>query len=262
MFSKVFVTALLATLATVHADPNPTAPGPGDIFNEGSDCKIAWDADTTGTWKEMGIEVMSGSNLQMNHITTVAIVDGTDPNNNTLTYPCPDVTPNSAIYFYQFTSPASKTTYWTTRFTIADNNGHSDPPANAKQANGDAIPWGVGALADPSQATPPPPPAGSALGAGGASSGPSGASQPPASQNTSSGSTSATPPANTPTNTPAAQQNNGSNSQTSTGTSASSSASPSNQGAAVNKDNSAALALNIPSAVTGALALMGLTFML
>jgi len=158
MFTKTFVSALLASLAvvSVHADPNPTAPGPGDSFNEGTQCSIAWDADTSGVWKVMNIELMSGSNLNMNHITTVATVDGTDPTKSPFTYPCPSVTPNSAIYFYQFTSPASTTTYWTTRFTIADATGKSVPPANPTQPGGQAIPWGIGALTDPSLATPAP----------------------------------------------------------------------------------------------------------
>ncbi|KAH8093257.1 hypothetical protein BXZ70DRAFT_874227, partial [Cristinia sonorae] len=145
----------------------PSEPGPGDVYQEGGDCKIVWEVDASGTWKEMNIELMSGSNLEMNHITTVATIDGTDPAKTTFTYPCPQVTPNSAIYFYQFTSPASKETYWTTRFTIAAADGATTPPANEEQANGDKIPWGVGALEDPTLATPPPPPAGSAPGAGG-----------------------------------------------------------------------------------------------
>ncbi|THH27155.1 hypothetical protein EUX98_g7028 [Antrodiella citrinella] len=257
MFSKLFVTALVAALATVHADPDPSAPGPGDIFNEGTNCTISWAPDTTGTWKQMNIELMSGSNLQMNHLTTVATVDGTDAATTTYSYACPEVTPNSAIYFYQFTSPEAKATYWTTRFTIADNNGHADPPANPTQANGDAIPWGVGALVNPSLATPPPPAAGSALGAGSASNSTSSASDaPPVSSSSGSGSSPASPPVTTPT--PAAQQKNA-NTTTSSGVSAS--ASPSGAGGAAAQNNAAGT-LYIPSVVTGALALMGLTFML
>ena len=70
MFSKLLFSALIAGVAFVRADPNPSEPGPGDIFNEGATCHIAWDPDTTGVWKVMNIELMSGSNLQMNHITS------------------------------------------------------------------------------------------------------------------------------------------------------------------------------------------------
>ncbi|TCD67392.1 hypothetical protein EIP91_012427 [Steccherinum ochraceum] len=259
MFSKLFITALVAAFAAVRADPNPTAPGPGDTFREGGDCTLTWDADTTGTWKQMAIELMSGSNLQMNHITTVTTVDGTDPSKNTYSYPCPDpsvkVTPNSAIYFYQFTSPTANTTYWTTRFTIADNNGHADPPANAKQANGDAIPWGVGALADPSKASPPPPAAGSAIGgssqpaAGNSTQPPAGANTPPAAGN--NGTSAPANPPSTPPTTPAQQ-----NTKPSISVTSSPSPTPNAQNTTVDKNDSAASALTAPFAVSGALALV------
>ncbi|KAI0074485.1 hypothetical protein K474DRAFT_1570617, partial [Panus rudis PR-1116 ss-1] len=154
--SSLFLSAVLATALVARADPVPTDPGPGDVFNEGSTCHIAWEVDTTGTWKIMNIELMSGSNTQMNHITTIATVDGTDPAKTTFDYPCPEVAPNSAIYFYQFTSPSNNNVTWTTRFTIADSTGKSDPPANPTEPDGQPIPWGVGALKDPSKATPPP----------------------------------------------------------------------------------------------------------
>ena len=147
------------------------------------------------------------------------------------------VTPNAPIYFYQFTSPASKTTYWTTRFTIADANGHADAAANATQANGDPIPWGVGGLTDPSKATPPPPPAGSDL-----SSASNSTSTPPSSVPT------------TPTPTPAAQQSNSSSSSNSTSSASSASASPSSAGAAKHND---AGHLHIPIVASGALAVLG-----
>lgn len=66
------------------------------------------------------------------------------------------VTPNSDIYFYQFTDPSTTNITWTTRFTIADASGNSVDPENATQPGGQAIPWGTGALVDPSKATPPP----------------------------------------------------------------------------------------------------------
>jgi len=158
MFSSVVFTALLAASSSlfVLADPTPTAPGPGDSFKEGSNCTFAWDGDTNAAtkadWTVMNVELMSGSNLQMNHITTVASVDGTTT--GTFSYACPEVTPNSAIYFYQFSSPNSSTLSWSTRFTIAGADGSTTPPANANQPDPatPAIPWGVGALVNPAEA--------------------------------------------------------------------------------------------------------------
>ncbi|PSR73085.1 hypothetical protein PHLCEN_2v11055 [Hermanssonia centrifuga] len=156
MFSSTLFATLLAAVAIARADPNPSEPGPGDVYNEGAQCHISWDPDTTGTWKTMNIELMTGSNTGMVHITTVTTLDGTDASKTTFDYACPQVTPNSAIYFYQFTSPDSPDTLWTTRFAIADANGNTTPPSEATEPNGDAIPWGTGALVDPSLAVPAP----------------------------------------------------------------------------------------------------------
>ncbi|KDQ61813.1 hypothetical protein JAAARDRAFT_55139 [Jaapia argillacea MUCL 33604] len=174
MFTLATFTALLASsslLLAVRADPTPTAPGPGDSFNEGQQCSITWTPDTTGTWKTMSIELMTGDNFNMVHLTTVVTLDGTDPTKTPYTYPCPEVTPNSAIYFYQFSTPGSTTKYWTTRFTIAGANGQTTPPTNATQPGGAAIPWGTGALVNPSSGTPPPGTTGSSVVVSGSSSG-------------------------------------------------------------------------------------------
>lgn len=64
------------------------------------------------------------------------------------------VSPNSAIYFYEFTSSSSTQKYWTTRFTITDENGNSTPPTQLTQPNGDNIPWGTGTLVTDSNASP------------------------------------------------------------------------------------------------------------
>ncbi|KAK0489436.1 hypothetical protein IW261DRAFT_1325956 [Armillaria novae-zelandiae] len=151
MFSKLFVIA--AAIIGVYADVTPTVPGPSDSYDEGASCVIAWTGDKASTtaWKNMAIELMSGSNTAMVHITTVATgQDGTV--DGTFNYTCPNVTPNSAIYFYQFTAPASPNTTWVTRFTIAAADGTSTAPANSLEPDGSAIPWGVGALVDPSLA--------------------------------------------------------------------------------------------------------------
>ncbi|KAL7280630.1 hypothetical protein ACG7TL_005568 [Trametes sanguinea] len=217
MFAYTGLVALLAGAAVVRADPVPTAPGPGDVFKEGGQCTFTWDVDTTGQWKTMNVELMSGDNWNMIHITTVANLDGTDASKTTYSYDCPQVsllsyapalflpipissalscyrspndrlsmgipvssppdgqpaysvnsnalqlryallliplivTPNSAIYFYQFTSPDAANRTWTTRFAIADASGNTTPPANSTQPDGQAIPWGVGGLVDPSNA--------------------------------------------------------------------------------------------------------------
>jgi len=142
----------------VRADVNPTGPAPGDTFNQGSNCVITWSGDTNSTtnWKNMAIELMTGDNINMVHLTTVATnQDGTV--NGRFSYTCPQVTPNSAIYFYQFTNPQTLTATWTGRFTIAGPGGASTPPANAVQpGSGASIPWGTGALVNPAQAVPPP----------------------------------------------------------------------------------------------------------
>ena len=69
MLSSVLFTTVLAAVL-VNADPSPSEPSPGSVFKEGENCRIAWDVDATGTWKTMNIELMSGSNWAMNHITS------------------------------------------------------------------------------------------------------------------------------------------------------------------------------------------------
>ncbi|KAI1790274.1 hypothetical protein LXA43DRAFT_973772 [Ganoderma leucocontextum] len=158
MFAYASLAALIAGAAFVHAEPVPTAPGPGDIFKEGGQCSFTWDADTSGVWKTMNVQLMTGSNTQMVHITTVASLDGTDASKTTYSYDCPQVTPNSAIYFYQFSTPAAPTNLtWTTRFTIAAADGTTTTPENQNEPDGQNIPWGTGALVDPSTAVAAPP---------------------------------------------------------------------------------------------------------
>lgn len=73
-----------------------------DVFNEGGPCRASWTPDTSGssTWKNMKIELMTGSNLKMVTLATVAEnVDGTSTSTSSYNYTCPEVQPNSAIYF-------------------------------------------------------------------------------------------------------------------------------------------------------------------
>ena len=62
----------LATPFFALADVTPSEPGPGDSFNAGATCHTTWegDKDSTTVWKNMAIELMSGSNLAMVHITS------------------------------------------------------------------------------------------------------------------------------------------------------------------------------------------------
>ena len=67
--------ALLAGPLFVFADPTPETPGPGETFNVGSTCRTTWDGDSVANspWKVMNIELMSGSNFDMKHITSSAL---------------------------------------------------------------------------------------------------------------------------------------------------------------------------------------------
>ncbi|KAH9971001.1 hypothetical protein BGW80DRAFT_1325031 [Lactifluus volemus] len=145
MFSRLAFPTFI--LSTAHR-PQPTEPEPGAIYNTGAKCPISWTPDPSGTWKTMYIELMTGDNINMVHLTTIAKVDGTAAP-GTYTYTCPSVTVNSAIYFIHPT--------WTGRFAIASANGVVVPPPNSTQPDGETIPWGIGALTDLSKAVPAPP---------------------------------------------------------------------------------------------------------
>ncbi|KAH7926007.1 hypothetical protein BV22DRAFT_989567, partial [Leucogyrophana mollusca] len=154
------LTALASAALLARADPDPTNPGPGDVYIEGQTCQVGWDADTTGVWKSMSIELRTGDNFDMVYLTTVGTVDGTDPTKTTFSYPCPQVSPHSPIYFYQFSSPASTNNYWTGRFTITDNANDIVPPTQSTQPDGEKIPWGTGKLVNGSASSSIPPPVG------------------------------------------------------------------------------------------------------
>ena len=68
MFKAILI-ATLPILAVV-AQVEPSEPAPGDKFNEGSDCSISWAVDPTGTWTTLNIELMSGENTAMKHLTS------------------------------------------------------------------------------------------------------------------------------------------------------------------------------------------------
>ncbi|KAG6816528.1 hypothetical protein H0H87_005390 [Tephrocybe sp. NHM501043] len=155
MFVTFALTAFLAsTSLLVRADAVPSQPGPGIVYKVGGTCHIEWngDADSTTAWKNMAIELMTGENLGMVHLTTVATgLDGTV--SGSFDHICPSVTPNAPIYFYQFSAPGAVNKQWTTRFTIASTTGATTPATNPTQPKtGAPIPWGTGALTDPSTA--------------------------------------------------------------------------------------------------------------
>lgn len=154
MFAALALAVLVSTAALfVHADPDPTNPGPGDVFIEGQACTMTWTPDTTGVWKTMIIQLKTGDNFNMVNLTTVGTVDGTDATKTSFSYPCPQVTPHSPIYFYQFSSPASSNNSWTGRFTITDTASDIVPAANSTQPDGSAIPWGTGKLVSSTSST-------------------------------------------------------------------------------------------------------------
>ncbi|KAL5531297.1 hypothetical protein ACEPAG_4174 [Sanghuangporus baumii] len=146
--SKALFLAIVLPALAVLAQIGPLEPAPGNVYNTGSDCEVVWATDTTGQWTTMNIELMTGSNSEMIHLTTVASVDGTK--DTRFSFTCPSVTVNSAIYFYQFSTPAAPGNLsWTGRFAIADASGKTvDPPEEQ-----DGIAFGTGALSDPSTAS-------------------------------------------------------------------------------------------------------------
>ncbi|PIL24790.1 hypothetical protein GSI_12676 [Ganoderma sinense ZZ0214-1] len=246
MFAYASLAALIASAAFVHAEVVPTAPGPGDIFKEGGQCTFTWDVDTSGVWKTMNVELMTGSNTGMVHITTVATLDGTDASKTTYSYNCPNVTPNSAIYFYQFSTPAAPSNLtWTTRFTIAAADGSTTSPENETEPNGQAIPWGTGALVDPSTAVAAP----SYITGESTASGEASAT---GSMSASSGSTAVAGTTSAAASTPAASQTTGAGTSTKVATapaapSTSTSASASSANSTTSAANGAAILLGSDS---------------
>ena len=71
MFASLLAFAsIVATLGAVRADINPIEPSDLSVYNVGSNCHIAWNKDTSGQWKTMYIELMTGDNYDMVHLTS------------------------------------------------------------------------------------------------------------------------------------------------------------------------------------------------
>ncbi|KAG6888340.1 hypothetical protein C0995_009087 [Termitomyces sp. Mi166 len=154
MFSSTFFGITLACLS-VHADVFPNFPA-GDVQTTGKTCHITWkgDKDSKTAWKDMSIELMTGDNFDMFELAVATGLDGTV--DGSFDWTCPEVTPNAAIYFYQFRSPHTSTYEWTTRFAIVSSSGQIMEPPNSTQKDHQPIPWGTGALVHSSIAVPPP----------------------------------------------------------------------------------------------------------
>ncbi len=70
MLLSIALTTLLAL--AVSAQPNPTEPGPNDVYREGQDCNIKWVVDSSAKWKVMNIELMTGPNLNQVHLSSMS----------------------------------------------------------------------------------------------------------------------------------------------------------------------------------------------
>jgi len=74
MFSKASIlsTLVLSAALGAHAIVTPSEPGPGSVYRAGSTCVVTWTGDNESTtiWKDMAIQLMTGSNYQMVHITS------------------------------------------------------------------------------------------------------------------------------------------------------------------------------------------------
>ncbi|KAJ7578725.1 hypothetical protein C8J56DRAFT_355500 [Mycena floridula] len=129
----------------------PTEPIGATNYTAGSTCHIAWKPATQpapADWKNMKIQLMSGSNMQMVPLETVATSqDGSAA--GTFDHKCPEVSENARIYFYQFTCEGC-TTAWTTRFMIAGADGKTVEPdhdgSDQLDPDGKKIPWGTGTI--------------------------------------------------------------------------------------------------------------------
>jgi len=142
-----FPVATLVGLSAVGLAQAAVSPlTPGGEPRVGDDLEIQWRKDDTGDWTNMQIDFMTGDNWNMVHLETVATdVDGTSEDSYDWTIP--DVSIYSEIYFFQFTIEGNTSTaQWTTRFTIASEDGDTVEPPRQTQPNGDEIGWGVGSV--------------------------------------------------------------------------------------------------------------------
>lgn len=72
MFNAAVLFSLALAAVVVHAEVTPNTPDGSSVYNVGAKCAIAWsgDADSDSKWKGMSIELMTGANLDMVHLTS------------------------------------------------------------------------------------------------------------------------------------------------------------------------------------------------
>ncbi|WVO17048.1 hypothetical protein L204_104735 [Cryptococcus depauperatus] len=145
MFSKSILAIALSPLFA-RAIITPTSPDSSTVVKVGDTIKALWTVDSVDHWNNVQIQLMTGSNLAMVPLATVASgVDGTTA--SSYSFKAPDVSPYSKIYFLQFTNGGSMSnTTWTTRFTIASSDGSTTEPEHSDVSNGQTIQWGTGSL--------------------------------------------------------------------------------------------------------------------
>lgn len=116
----------------------PSEPSDQTVVKAGQLVNIQW-SDVTGTWNNMTISLMSGSNEDMTWVTSVG--EGIDATTDTsYTWNVPQVYPYSKVWFFQFTNNGQDTpAAWTTRFTIAGPDGATIAPPLTETISGSAI---------------------------------------------------------------------------------------------------------------------------
>ncbi|CAO0797971.1 unnamed protein product [Mucor circinelloides] len=135
--------ALIVAFANVEAAVSPTYPSPGTIQIEGQSYDITWTFDGKDPKTTYTIDFMTGSNDVQTKLQTVATK--VPASQLKYSFVAPQVSPNSAIYFFMFTG-SDGVSAWTTRFGIAGADGKLVAETEKTQPNGDAIPWGTGKL--------------------------------------------------------------------------------------------------------------------
>ncbi|WVQ77939.1 hypothetical protein IAT38_000019 [Cryptococcus sp. DSM 104549] len=145
MFS-LFTAAALFALPFSTAIVTPTSPDGNTVVKVGDTIEALWTVDSADSWTNLEIQLMTGDNLAMVPLATVATgIDGTST--SSYSFAAPDVSPYSKIYFLQFTNGGDTSNVtWTTRFTIAGSDGSTTEPTNSTVYSGSAVEWGTGTL--------------------------------------------------------------------------------------------------------------------
>ncbi|KAI5124902.1 hypothetical protein M0805_007330 [Coniferiporia weirii] len=139
---STLLVSILCGLQPVFAQLKLTIPRLNETFVAGSVCNIAWVPDSSGNWRSMTIDLLSGPNNNMSFVQNV--VSGLDGTTGIHTWTCPEVDPCSTTYIYQFTNGDETTTRaWTAHFTIIPFLNTTESPKNTRQPNGDLAPWGI-----------------------------------------------------------------------------------------------------------------------